>query len=517
MDAPVRAQVGRVSRGAGLALLALVIAGCTASASPARSGGSPSASSASATSTNTSTLAVATPYGRQLGGHQMQPCAFDGTSAAWCGTLRVPEDRSHPSGRQIDLKVVVVPALAEVARPDAFFALDGGPGGAATQNFKWLPSVFWAIHATNDIVLVDQRGTGGSNELTLPPMRNTSGLTPAQADAQIADWMHAALASVNADPRFYTTSVAADDLDAVRAALGYDKIDLYGPSYGGTAVQYYLRQYPENVRVAVLDGATPLDVPLLERLAPNSQHALDLVVARCAADSLCHAAYPDLAAELKTVLTRLETPITVTDPASGLTATIDKTAVAPGIHQALLSASSSSVLPMAIHLAWEGKWMEVASAMTAPSGNDKMLLMSEEIRCSEDWAAFDPAQVAGQGVGSYAVEWETSVAQAQAAICRDLPLGVVPANDAAPVRSNLPVLWVVGDTDPQDPPANLSAVPSQLPNSAIVVVPGQGHTVGHLGCMPSIIGAFVDAGTVKGLDTSCVADGLVAIPAFRLP
>jgi pimeloyl-ACP methyl ester carboxylesterase len=90
------------------------------------------------------------------------------------------------------------------------------------------------------------------------------------------DW----LASIEADPRQYTSSVAADDLDAVREALGYDVIDLYGPSYGATLAQYYIRQHPDHVRVAIMDGGTPLDVPALERMATNSQAALELLFDR---------------------------------------------------------------------------------------------------------------------------------------------------------------------------------------------------------------------------------------------
>ena len=94
-----------------------------------------------------------------------------------------------------------------------------------------------------------------------------------------------------------------------------------------------------------------------------------------------------------------------------------------------------------------------------------------------------------------------------ATLCRYLPKGVVPADDASPVRTTIPVLWLTGDGDPQDPPANLTAVSTQEPNSRVVVMPAQEHVVGHLGCGPAVIAAFVDAGTANGLDTSCVAQG----------
>ncbi len=74
---------------------------------------------------------------------------------------------------------------------------------------------------------------------------------------------------------------------------------------------------------------------------------------------------------------------------------------------------------------------------------------------------------------------------------------------------------VGGGRDPQDPPANLTKVPIQEPNSRILVMPAQQHVIGHLGCMPSVIAAFLDGGNVNQLDTACVAEGAPA-PRFRL-
>ena len=103
----------------------------------------------------------------------------------------------------------------------------------------------------------------------------------------------------------------------------------------------------------------------------------------------------------------------------------------------------------------------------------------------------------------------------QAAACSHLPSGVVPAHDGAAVRAAVPVLWLTADGDPQDPPANLTAVTTQEPDARVVVVPAQQHVVGHLGCLPSVIADFLDTGRLADLDTSCVADTAPA-PPFRL-
>ena len=140
--------------------------------------------------------------------------------------------------------------------------------------------------------------------------------------------------------------------------------------------------------------------------------------------------------------------------------------------------------------------------------------MSSVIRCSEAWARYDPAEVLRTGATSYDLDAQLAAAQNQAMSCPYVPKGVVPADDAAPVRSDLPVLLILGQADPQDPLANVAQAPVDMPNSLTVVVPGEGHTVGHLGCMPQMVSAFIVAGTTKGLDTTCAATG-VQLPPFR--
>jgi pimeloyl-ACP methyl ester carboxylesterase len=480
---------------------------------------------AACTTTAASRAATATASRPLLAGQPMTACVIKGQVPVvaevpgFCGTLQVPEDRSNPSGRHIGLHVAVVPALAAHAAPDPFFAIAGGPGDASTSFFAWLPGLYAGVHATHDIVLVDQRGTGASNPLTLPAMPDTSGLSASAADARLAAWAHAGLAAIDADPRFYTSSVAADDLDAVRAALGYDKIDLYGTSYGGELAQYYLRQFPDHVRVAILDGSTPLDVPVLEQMAANSQHALDLLLTRCTADAACHAAFPQLAGEWSTLAAQLTSGVTtnVVNPQTGQHAVLNLLGVGPAIHNALLTGTAAAQLPLAIHLAFEDKWDLASQLIPEVSSGGPTLLMSDEIRCSEAWARFDPSEVERSGAGSYALPFQLAQAQTWATMCRYLPKGALPANDASAVRTTLPVLWLTGDGDPQDPPANLTGVASQEPNARIVVMPAQEHVVGHLGCGPAVIAAFIDAGTANGLDTSCIAQGPSPAPTFRLP
>lgn len=440
------------------------------------------------------------------------------TAPALCGWLQVPEDRTNPTGRQISLRVAVVPAQADTPAADAFFALAGGPNKAATAFFGWLPGRFSEVHATRDIVLVDQRGTGGSNELVLPAIPDTSGQSPSVAESRLRAWSDDWMATIRADPRQYTSTVAADDLDAVRQALGYDLVDLYGPSYGSTLAQYYIRQHPEHVRVAIMDGGTPLDVPLFERMATNSEAALELLLSRCAADGPCHAALPKLGSEWRKLVKGLEAGIVtnVTDEDTGQRQVATLEDVGAAVHAALLDPSTAARLPLAIHLASSGRWAEIAPVLPEPDASEDILAMSEIIMCSEAWARFDPAEVRRLGIGSYLLPAKVAHATERAQLCHALPPGIVPADDAAPVLTDLPVLWLAGDGDPQDPPANLAAIPTQQPNARIAVMPAQQHTVSLSGCAPTVIAEFVDAGTTKGLDTTCIERAEVPGLTFTL-
>ena len=499
-------------------LAAVLVAACTSG--PA---GSPSAVVAATPvpTVESPTTSVRPPIA--LDGTPLQSCRLGGIEAV-CGYLTVPEDPATPAGRTIDLHVGVIPAISSDPEPDPVFMLAGGPGGAATESLAWTAATYQGIHLTRDIVLVDQRGTGGSNELMLDAPPDVSGLPGDEAQATMGAWVADQLAGLEADPRFYTTSVAMDDVDLVREALGYDRINLYGGSYGATAAQYYIRQYDDHLRAVVLDGATLLDVPVFELIAPASQRALDIAFDRCAADPACAAEYPDVRAEFDRALELASAePITtgVTDPANGEPVVIDRIAFTSAVHGALITADGVAALPLLVHAAAAGRWDEVATAILNASGgappSDGVPVMSGVIRCSEAWARFDVEEVTRQGADSYYLEAELAIARNQADGCQFAPPGIVPPDYAEPARSDVPVLLLVGEADPQDPPSNIADAPKDFPNSLTVVAPGHGHTVAHLGCLPTVVDAFIAAGTVEGLDTSCVDEGGVPLPPFRLP
>lgn len=454
-----------------------------------------------------------------LGFEPMTPCVIHGDvpvtadASGYCGTLAVPEDRSILHGRNVPLRVAVIPAVTPSRESPPLFALAGGPGDAATQFFAWMPDVFTEVHAVRNIVLVDQRGTGDSAAVVVPAMPDTSGLTSDQADARMTAWAEEGFNSTGADARQYSSATSAADLDEVREALGYPLIDLYGSSYGGTLAQYYLRRYPEQVRAAVLDGATPVDVPVLEQMASSSELALDALLARCRSDSACHTAFPALDAEWAVLRARLAQPLetNVVDPTTGEHAFIDLAHAARSIHAALLTEATAARIPLAIHLAYENRWDAAGQVVPGVPEGGSSLLMSDVILCSEPWARFEPEHVDANGSGSYALATELAAAVARQRMCSFVPQAPIAVDEGAPLETRVPMLWLSGDADPQDPPANLTHVAEQQPNATIVVVPAQEHVVGHLGCGPSVVAAFLDAPT-KRLDTSCAENRDPGIP-----
>jgi pimeloyl-ACP methyl ester carboxylesterase len=440
-----------------------------------------------------------------LGGEAMTACTLAGGVAARCGVLKVAENRSAPSGRSIGIKVALLPALDRSNLQEPVFFISGGPGGSTIHDWSQANGLFPMLGVHRDVVLVDQRGTGGSNPLVFPPIR---------PDESVDAYARRALAAIDGDPRFYTTSVAMDDLDAVRSALGYESIDLYGGSYGATAVQYYLRQHGDHVHAAVLDGGTLLDVPVFELIAPNSQRALDDVLDRCRSDALCGKAFPDPAGELAAALARLANqPVTTGFHADGQAVVVDAGYLAGTIHNQLLSASGAQTIPSLIHRAALGDYDEVARAGYQPA--QPTLAMSAVIRCSEAWARFDPDAVATAGAGSYLLASELGAARNQAQVCPLSPPGVVPADDGQPVHSTVPVLLLNGSDDPQDPPSNVAGAPEEMPNSVSIAVRGQGHTVGHLGCLPAVVVAFFDTAKVDLASARACAQR-IPVPAFQL-
>lgn len=421
---------------------------------------------------------------------------------ARCGVLTVLEDRANPGGRQIDLNIAVIPAIKRNPDPDPLFLLAGGPGQSAIETFPSLLPLLYDIHESRDIVLVDQRGTGKSNPLRCLDMEDET-LTDEQALEQLKTCPQ----RLEADPRFYTTEVAMTDLDQVRAALGYETINLYGASYGTRAALTYLRLFPQRVRTVMLDAVVEADFVMFMDAAVDGQAALDAFFARCAADPACHEAFPSLEQEFGDVLARLEqnpAEITIPHPLTNrpLELTVTPRLLTNMVFSTLYVPDLVATLPVSIHAAYtEENYVPLVSAtfMVNAGLYDGMFYA---VTCTEDALLINPQEAARRGAESVFIDRTIDFA----AVCAEWPKGEVSAGFRAPVQSDVPVLILSGEADPITPPYHAEKAAESLSNDLHIIFPGMGH--GNLAsrCVANILRDFIQAGSLAGLDTSCAAN-----------
>jgi len=441
----------------------------------------------------------------------LEPCQLSAPDlplriAAECGTVRVYENRATQTGRQIELHFAVVRATRRNVAPNPLFFLTGGPGQAATESYVQVSSAFRGINQERDIVLVDQRGTGKSHPLRCPEPAESDTWFDA-ADPRFDTYLQQCLAQLDADPTQYTTAIAMDDLDQVRAVLGYESINLYGVSYGTRAALSYARQYPHRVRAMILDGLAPPDLVLGPYVARDAQRAFDLILERCAADEACKRAFPNIRANWEALLTTLEQePVRVTldHPVTGAQTelTLTRDAVATTVRLLSYAPETAALLPLLIdHAHRTGDYQRLAAHLLMVSEQLDSSLnsgMGNSVLCAED-APFIQPEGATQDtyLGNLQIEQLRET-------CAVWPRGQVPPDFKQPVRSDVPTLLLSGEADPVTPPEYAEQAAQTLPNSVHIIAPGQGHSVVFRGCIPQLVAQFIESGSVQDLDMACV-------------
>ncbi|PWT96346.1 MAG: alpha/beta hydrolase [Blastocatellia bacterium] len=457
----------------------------------------------------------------------LQPCEVDGTSPGakekvLCGSYEVFENRVTRAGRKIKLKIVVFPATGNDKLPDPLWYLPGGPGSSATEDAPFVADQVRKIRERRDLVFVDQRGTGGSNPL------NCELYNSADPQSYLRDYFPLddvrkcrENLELNADLKLYTTTIGMDDMDDVRAALGYDMINLIGGSYGTRAVQVYLRGHEKHVRATILHGVSPTNQLMPRDFPQHTERALNGVLDECLADEKCRTAFPDVRAEKGKVLdTLLKGPVSVEiKQMDGQTAqvTLSRDLAAEAIRYMLYQPAAASRIPLFLHLASKGNFVPLASAAfeyrknLVATGSNGMYL---SVTCAEDLPMIKPGEGERNGVHTFLGDYRL---RQQRAACELWRRGEVPSNYSEPTRSNVPALILTGEWDPVTPPIYGETAAKYLSNSSHVVVPHGGHGFGGLTgiqCIDDMMVAFINAGTTKGLDTSCVQK--IQQPVFAL-
>lgn len=460
----------------------------------------------------------------RYGGLALAPCAT-GEGAmrveAMCGSLAVPEDRDAADGRTIELNIAVLPARNDSGLEPVFF-LAGGPGQAATALAGHIDVALREVRRSRDVVLVDQRGTGRSNPLDCvaadgaPTPADPALVEDAQGIARNAAACAQSLAA-RADPRFYTTADAVADLDAVRAALGADTINLVGGSYGTRVAQQYAMRHPQHVRSVVLDGVAPNDLVIGAEFARTFEDALALQAAQCARDEACRQRFPvDAPTRLREVIAQLQAqPVEAEyrDATSGAIARDTVTADTVTTLAFLFSYApeTASLLPLMFDEAAQGRYGALL-ALTRMAGQQVSggitRGMQWSVLCAEDaprWREQD-TDADGTILGG-------EVARMFFAACPVWPQGTADAAQFAPWRGDAPVLLLSGELDPVTPPAYGERVAAGLANGRHVVLRGQGHGTLHLGCTPKLVARFIETADAAALDTGCL-DSLREVPPF---
>jgi pimeloyl-ACP methyl ester carboxylesterase len=285
-------------------------------------------------------------------------CRLPGVETmARCGTYEVWEDREAKSGRRLALRVAIVPAKARARDADPIVVLAGGPGQGAVGLASQVMPLFARLNDSRDVVFLDQRGTGESAPLACE--EETQPLQSLFEDALPERLVTRCLAQLDADPRLYVTSIAMEDLDEVRAALGYAKVNLWGGSYGTRAALEYIRRHGANVRSAVLDGVAPATMKLPLSFVADGDAALARLIEACEQEGACRKNYPDLRVmidSLRGQLSRRPARAAIQDPRTGERANIqvNENVFLSGLFRPLYVAELASLLPYGISAATAG-------------------------------------------------------------------------------------------------------------------------------------------------------------------
>ena len=444
---------------------------------------------------------------------KLEPCNIPVlTKDAGCGRYEVFEDRAAKSGRKISLNILVIPAISSRPAADPVFVIAGGPGQAAVGVVKAIGNYLVKLNRERDLVFIDQRGTGESNPLVCSSPTGKEEMGRYFTEGVNVDNLRECRAQLekNANLTLYTSAIAMDDLDEARAALGYEKINLHGGSYGAYAGFVYMRQHPEQVRTAILEGVTPVDAKIILPFAKGVEHSLERMFSDCATDADCSTAFPGLRTEFKDVVAKLEKQPAVFESTNLLTGkresvTLARNVFAEQVRMMLYIPIYWRWLPLLIHEAKSnnfGPFASIAHANVAGLTGQLAGGMSLSVMCAEDVPFITEEEIKSNTDGTFYGDYR---ARTSAKACEQWPQAKVAASFTEPVKSDIPILMITGDLDPVAPPWLAAGAARFLPNSRHVSIPNTGHYF-RFECTDNLVVEFLSKGSAKGLDDSCVRE-----------
>ena len=446
---------------------------------------------------------------------ELAPCKREGLPPdARCGTYEVFENRAARTGRKIPLQVVVLPAREAQRLPDPFIYFAGGPGDASIDEGLFSAQELPSLRQKRDVLLVDLRGTGASAGLFCPELQGQQGVQGFLDNFLPTDQVRACRDRLKKDHdlSWYTSDAAIDDVEEVRTALGYGKVNLMGGSYGTRAVLTYLRRHPQSVRTITLLGVVPPDDRYPLGVARSAQQALDGLIAECEGDAACRGAFPKLRQELDAVLRRVtaepaKVELDNVETGQPFEIRLGRAAIAQTLRYMTYSPTAAALLPLLIHQAAGGDFAPMAqtarlyaSFMTSTADG-----FYQSVTCAEDVAFIRDEEVAAAVAGTMLGDFRI---RQQKAACEGWPTRDLGPEILTPVVSDVPALLISGERDPVTPQSNGAKVVRTLKNGLHLIIADAGHsTQGMKGndCLDGVMDSFIAAGTIQGLDTSCVA------------
>jgi pimeloyl-ACP methyl ester carboxylesterase len=440
---------------------------------------------------------------------------------AECGELLVKENPADTNSREISLNILRLPAISPAPKEDPLFLIQGGPGGSSVDMATIVHHAFIDVRKNRDLIFVDQRGTGKSSPMFCERLSQADELLPETEQTKkslilIKDCAEKYRAQV----AYYTTPYAARDLDIVRQKLGYEKINLWGGSYGTRVALEYLREFPQHARTLILDGVAPAQIALPKYFQMDAFAALESINANCQAQEKCKNLYGNIIAKTEQVTQRFaqaqaaNAPVSIEfeHPRHQQTTKLILTpkSFSTLVFMSLYSRDLTVLLPHAITNAEKGDYRLIASLSALASEQENFSNLTEGMRysiiCNED-AHF----ISTEDIANAKPFFGLNMLKDFADTCALWPKVNLPQNYNEPISSDVPALLLSGNHDPVTPPRWAEMVAKHLTHSLQIVAPGGNHSISMEGCIPQIIAQFIELGTVGDITTECTKN-IVPLP-----
>ncbi|MCC5855725.1 MAG: alpha/beta hydrolase [Idiomarina sp.] len=440
---------------------------------------------------------------------ELEPCHVRGfAEQVECGFLTVPENYDQPNGRTIDIHVVRLRAVASTSQPDPLLFLAGGPGQAATELVAGVAQILRDARQQRDLLFIDQRGTGKSNPLQCESddlEEVFEALIVHDRDIDLTAETRKCAAQYDAEFQHYHTLNAVRDFDAVRAALGYNQVNLYGGSYGTRSGLAYMREFPERIRAAVLDGLAPPQVTV-GLFGQTSEVAFSRMLSDCQAQEACAAAFPDLANDYLSLREQLRAEpqlLRQPDPRSHRQTDflLTDTRLQQMLFAPLYTPRTRQMMPYVIHEAAQGNYAPLIGLNGTFEGRSPLYMgLMLSVLCQEDLPYVTAENEAAESQLQY---MGINMLQNFQNFCAGWPVEQGQASWREPVRSDIPTLLLSGGQDPVTPAAWADLAAETLSQSTHLVAEHGGHTIiGHT-CANRIASRFIDQPSAE-VDGSCL-------------